>query len=270
MVASGLAGRVALVTGGANGLGRATSAALAEKGCAVAVLDWNGEAAVEAARALAAAGAKSHAVVADVADGAAAEAAFREVEARLGPVDVLVNNAGIMPQERVPHHAQPFANFEAMLRIHVDGTARFCHLAVPSMRERGFGRIVNLASALSVQGAPYRLGYVTAKTALVGLTRGLAIENARFGITVNAIAPGYVLTDVHRRAIAIGKLDHDLYAERTPLGRWGRPEEIARVIAFLAEPASEFVTGALWPVDGGYTARGDAGEEIGPRPEEVR
>ena len=92
------------------------------------------------------------------------------------------------------------------------------------------------------------------------------MENARFGITVNAIAPGYIATETNLERGRQGLLDYDLYAERTPVGRWGRPEEIARVIAFLADPASAFITGAIIPIDGGYTARGDPGEDIGPRP----
>jgi NAD(P)-dependent dehydrogenase (short-subunit alcohol dehydrogenase family) len=134
------------------------------------------------------------------------------------------------------------------------------------MRVAGFGRIVSMSSVLGLVGLPFRAGYGIAKHAINGLTRSLAVENARFGITVNAIAPGYIATQTNRDRAAAGMLDFDLYAERTPVGRWGEPEEIARVIVFLADPASAYITGAVIPVDGGYTIRGDPGESLGPRP----
>jgi len=167
----------------------------------------------------------------------------------------------------MPHHDQPLDNFNRMLAVHLGGAAHFAHLCVPAMRAAGFGRIINLSSVLGIVGLPNRLGYCVAKTGMNGLTRGLAMENARHGITVNAVAPGYIFTDVLRDRAQRGMLDYDLYAERTPVGRWGRPEEVARVIAFLAHPDSGFITGVVWPVDGGYTMRGDPGEDIGPRPE---
>ena len=168
-----------------------------------------------------------------------------------------------------PHHDQALTNFDRMVAVHLGGASNFSHLCVPAMRDAGFGRIVSLSSVLGIVGLPGRAGYVAAKTAINGLTRALAVENARFGITVNAIAPGYILTDVLKDRAERGMLNYDLYAERTPVGRWGRPEEIARVIAFLAHPDSSFITGVVWPVDGGYTMRGDPGEDIGQRSEEI-
>lgn len=262
-----LAGLIALVTGGGSGIGRATAQALAAAGADVGIVDL----ALKPAQAVADAIAAEHGVrtaiaEADVADEAAARVAHERIATALGPVTVLVNNAGIMAQEVRPFHEQPIAHFDRMLAIHLRGSALFSALAVPGMRQAGFGRIVNLSSVLGLVGLPYRLGYGVAKTAIIGLTRALAMENARFGITVNAIAPGYIATETNLERGRQGLLDYDLYAERTPVGRWGRPEEIARVITFLADPASAFITGAILPIDGGYTARGDPGEDIGQRP----
>lgn len=265
-----LAGRVALVTGGARGIGRATAQALAASGADIAIVDLDGAEAESTAAAVGSEmGVAAKGGAADVADEASCRQALDTVASALGPVTVLVNNAGIMPQEVTPHHEQAIANFDRMLAVHLGGAANFCHLCVPAMREAGFGRIVNLSSVLGIVGLPFRAGYMTAKTGMNGLTRGLAVENARFGITVNAIAPGYILTDVLKDRAERGVLDYDLYAERTPVGRWGRSEEIARVIAFLAHPDSSFITGVVWPVDGGYSMRGDPGEDIGARVDQI-
>lgn len=262
-----LAGRTALVTGAVSGIGLATAHALARAGADLALVDLDPARLEATAAALAAEhGVRSQGAVCDVADPEACARAHALLEAATGPIDLLVNCAGINAQEIKPLHEQPFALFERMLAIHVHGSARMAALCIPSMRARGFGRIVNIASILGLMALPWRAGYTTAKHAIVGLTRALALENARFGITVNAVAPGYIVTPVLEERIRKGILDYDRYAERTPVGRWGRPEEIARVIAFLCEPASAFITGAVWPVDGGWTMRGDPGDDLGPRP----
>jgi NAD(P)-dependent dehydrogenase (short-subunit alcohol dehydrogenase family) len=267
MTARTLSGRVALITGGASGIGRATAEALAAAGADIGIVDLDQDKATAAIEAITGAhGVKGTHAQADVADESEASAAHGAIIDALGPVTVLVNNAGIMAQEVRPFHEQPIELFDRMLAIHLRGTALFSALCVAGMREAGFGRIVNLSSVLGLVGLPYRLGYGVAKTAIIGLTRSLAIENARFGITVNAIAPGYIATDTNLERAARGLLDYDLYAERTPVGRWGRPEEIARAVVFLADPASAFITGAVFPIDGGYTARGDPGDDLGPRP----
>ena len=268
MTERSLEGRVALVTGGVSGIGLATAKALAGKGAALAIVDIDPAKASSTASSLAAElGCRTAGAGADVADPAACAAAHEQLVAALGAVTVLVNCAGINAQVIKPLHDQPFEHFQRMVAIHVHGSAKFAALCVPGMREAGFGRIVNLSSILGLMTLPMRAGYTTAKHALVGLTKALALETARFGITVHALAPGYVLTDVLKDRIEKGMLDYERYAERTPIGRWGRPEEIARVIAFLADPASAYITGVTWPVDGGWTMRGDPGDDIGPLPE---
>jgi NAD(P)-dependent dehydrogenase (short-subunit alcohol dehydrogenase family) len=157
-------------------------------------------------------------------------------------------------------------DFEQMMAVHVRGTFLCSRGAIPFMERDRYGRIVNISSVLGLMGVPFRIGYAAAKTAINGFTRSLAVEVARSGITVNAIAPGYILTDALRKRLQEGKLDYATYAERAPAGRWGLPEEVAHAIAFFALPASAFITGVVLPVDGGITMRGDAGEDIGPRP----
>jgi len=260
-----LTGRIALVTGAASGIGLATARALATEGAAIGVVDLDSQRCATTALTLAREhGVASHGAAADVAEEAAARAAHGAITAALGAPTVLVNCAGINAQVLRPLHEQPIANLDRMLAIHVRGSALLAAACVPAMRAAGFGRIVNIASILGLMALPWRAGYATAKHALVGLTRALALENARHGITVNAVAPGYILTPVLEERIGLGMLDYERYAERTPVGRWGRPEEVARVIAFLCQPESAFVTGVVWPIDGGWTMRGDPGDDIGP------
>ena len=258
-----LSGRVALVTGAARGIGRAIAQDLAAKGADVALLDL--QAPEGAAREIAqACGVRTLAVAADVGDEASVAAGCAQVAAAWGRIDVLVNNAGIMQRESADHHVLPASDLQRMLAVHVGGTAALCAAVLPGMRERGFGRIVNMSSVIGLVGLQRRTAYSTAKAAIAGLTRGLALENGRHGVTVNAVAPGYVLTEVLQEKMRRGTLDYALFAERSAVGRWARPQEIARVVGFLAEPASGFVTGAIWAVDGGYAMNGNPGEALGP------
>ena len=198
MTARPLAGQSALVTGGGAGIGRATAAALAAAGADVGIVDLDPAPAAAVAEALAAEhGVRTASAPGDVALEDAARAAHGAIAAALGPITVLINNAGIMAQEVRPFHEQPIAH----VRPHAgDPSARqraVQRARVPGMRQAGFGRIVNLSSVLGLVGLPYRAGYGVAKTAINGLTRALAMENARFGITVNAIAPGYIATETN-------------------------------------------------------------------------
>ena len=258
-----LAGRVAVVTGAGRGIGRAIADDLAARGADVALFDLQSP--DEAATAIAAAyGVRTLAATADVSDEASVNAGCARVAQELGVISVLVNNAGIMQRQSADHHTLPASDLQRMLSVHVGGTANMCAAVLPCMRAQGFGRIINLSSVIGLVGLQRRTAYSTAKAAIAGLTRGLALENGRHGVTVNAVAPGYVLTDVLREKMRLGTLDYNLFAERSAVGRWALPEEIARVIGFLAEPASGFITAAIWPVDGGYAANGNPGESLGP------
>lgn len=259
-----LAGRVAMVTGGADGIGLATARQLAAAGATLVLVDLS-----PALPAVAAALADEHGVpvlpvTADVADEAAVAAGFARVDAEFGRLDVLVNNAGIMTPHLVPVPEVALSDFDTMLRVHLRGAFVCSQLAVPLMRRDSFGRIVNLTSVLGALGLPNRSAYAIAKTGVIGLTRSLAVEGGRYGITANAVLPGWILTDRLRARLAAGTLDHDRYAARTPVGHWGTPADVAHMIGFLALPASGFVTGGVFPVDGGYCMRGDADEDIGP------
>jgi NAD(P)-dependent dehydrogenase (short-subunit alcohol dehydrogenase family) len=270
MTPESLGGLSCVVTGAAQGIGYATACALARQQAAVAILDLDLTRAQNAADRIATStGAPTMAVACDVSVETSVTAAMEAVAARLGDLHVLVNNAGIMTPHLAPATTMPVDDFDRMLAVHVRGSFLCSRAAVPFMERARFGRIVNISSVLGLMGLPFRIGYSAAKTAINGLTRSLAVEVARKGITVNAVAPGYILTEALETRLQEGKLDYATYAERAPLGRWGLPEEVARMIVFLALPGSGFITGAIIPVDGGITIRGDPGEDIGLRPESM-
>lgn len=259
---------VAVVTGAASGIGYAIAQALARKGHPVAIVDLNSDTAAKAASRIAAEmGAQTCWQVADVTDTTACETAHQQIVEALGPVSILVNNAGIVVRQKGRLEDLPSAHIDEMMAIHVNGSLNWSRLVIPAMRNAGFGRIINLSSVNAIAAVPYRIGYVAAKKAIRGVTEALALETARAGITVNAIAPGYVLTDVLKRRAEAGILDHNAIAERTPVGRWGRVEDIAHAAVFLASKEADFITGTTMVVDGGLTIRGDAGENLDNPPD---
>ena len=256
-----------IITGGASGIGFAIAKAFAQKSHTVAIVDLSARAATEASALLTdQTGTQIIGVAADVADQAACEDAHKQIVSALGPVGILVNNAGFMPPRKGWIEEIPYADFQHMMDVHVGGSIHWCRLVIPAMRAAEFGRIINISSANGVQAVPHRYAYVTAKKALRGLTEALALECARAGITVNAIAPGYILTDTLRDRAERGMISHNAIAEHTPVGRWGEPEEIAHMALFLADQASSFITGTTMCVDGGLTIRGDPGEDLNNSP----
>jgi 2-dehydro-3-deoxy-D-gluconate 5-dehydrogenase len=246
----GLEGRTALVTGARGGIGRATALALAEAGADL-VLWGHRDNLDEAASEVAACGRKVRTAVADLADVRAVRRVADEVLAE-GPVDILVNNAGII--RRGPALAVDDGAWRAVLQVNLDAVFQLCRLFGAPMCERGYGKIVNIASMLSFQGGINVASYTASKHAVVGLTKALATEWAAGGVNVNAVAPGYVATantaalraDVRREAEIRGRI---------PAGRWAEPADVAGAIVFLASPAANYVHGHVLAVDGGWLAR---------------
>lgn len=255
---SPIGSRTALVTGAATGIGFATARCLAERGIRVAVVDIDLEAASRAAEAL---GGNHLALKADVSREVEVTDAVDRTMRAFGRIDV-VNNAGIS-DGGTPTLSQTLERFERTIAVHVNGGFLVSRAVAAKMAERGGGTIVNLGSVAGVVGFPVRTAYSVAKAAIGMMTHVLACEWAHLGIRVNAVAPGYVETQLVAALIADGKVDAGRIRARTPLGRMAAPEEIARVVAFLASDDASYITGAVLPVDGGYTAFGGAFDASG-------
>lgn len=240
-------GHIAIVTGGASGIGSAISQRLAADGAAVAVLDLNGEAAEAEAAKIAATGVKAIGLTVDVADRAAVDAALDQVRSQLGAPSIVVNSAGLSLHE--PFMDITNEQFDRIVAINLTGTFNVCQSALPDLLEAGWGRIINISSSSVHSGAPRLAAYVAAKSGVVGLTKALAIEFAPCGITVNSIAPGAVDTPMLRRTMASGAITDKQAA--APVGRLGRPEDIAATTAFLVSEEAGYITGQLYGVNGG-------------------
>jgi gluconate 5-dehydrogenase len=246
-----LHGRVALVTGGSRGLGLALAEALASAGAHV-VLAGRDRGALEAnVRAFADRGLAASTAIFDVADEAAAIAAVEAVSARHGRLDILVNNAGLAKRGAFENFAS--ADWRTVIDVNLNAAFYLARAAVKPMLAQGYGRIVNIASIASFIARPTIAPYVATKHALAGLTKAMAVEFAARGITANAIAPGYFVTDLTRHLAADAAFNAWLKA-RTPAARWGEPHELGGAVVFLASPASAYVNGHVLTVDGGMTA----------------
>ena len=236
-------GRVALVTGGTRGIGRAISMALKEAGCTVAANYGGNDAAAEAFSAATGIAAFKF----DVGDYAACEAGLAAVEAAAGPVEVLVNNAGIIRDAAL--HRMSVEQWSEVMRTNLDSVFNMSRLVVGGMRERGFGRIISISSINAQKGQFGQANYSAAKAGIIGFTKAVAQENAAKGITVNAVAPGYIATEMVRA------VPQDVLNEKVlpliPVGRLGEPEEVARCVVFLASDDAGFITGATLTVNGG-------------------
>jgi len=247
-----LDGQVALVTGSTRGLGQGAAIALAEAGADVALLDRAD--ASETAEQIRALGRRVHLVQRDLVHATPVEiaSAVTEVIDELGDLHILVNNAGII--HRAPAVDFPADNWNDVLSINLDAVFHLSQAAGRHMVERGHGRIINIASMLSFQGGVFVPAYTASKHAVAGLTKALANEWAASGVTVNAIAPGYMATDNTAALRADVEREKAILA-RIPAGRWGTPADLQGTFVFLASNASAYVTGTVVPVDGGWLVR---------------
>jgi NAD(P)-dependent dehydrogenase (short-subunit alcohol dehydrogenase family) len=245
------AARVALVTGAASGIGLAIAERLAADGHPVAVLDMNGDAAEAAAATIAATGVAALGVAADVTDRAAIAAGLERVHGELGPVTVLVNSAGLDGFD--PFLKISPEKWDKIVAVNLTGTFNMCQAVLPDMLDAGWGRIVNISSSSTHGGQPFMAHYVSAKSGVIGLTKSLALEFGPKGITVNTIPPGFIDTPMLRAAEKKGLLGGTVeeHAERTPVRRAGRPEDIAAACAFLVREEAGYITGQIIGVNGG-------------------
>jgi 3-oxoacyl-[acyl-carrier protein] reductase len=231
--------RVAIVTGGASGIGRATAELLAAQGLAVAVLDRDADT-------------RTNSIRTDVSDPDSVAAAVAEVRATLGPVDVLVNAAGIAAGGQITGDGY-LAEWDRALAVNLTGTMLMVRACLDDLVASGAGRIVNIASTEGLAAGRNTGPYTVSKHGVVGLTRSLAVDHGRSGVTVNCVCPGATLTGMTE---VIPAAHRDTFARRNiPVGRYGRPEEVAHVIVALTALEASFVNGAVIPVDGGMTAQ---------------
>jgi 3-oxoacyl-[acyl-carrier protein] reductase len=244
--------RVAIVTGAARGIGAATAVRLAADGFAVAVLDLVESTTADTVERIAKAGGQALGIGADVADRAQVDAAVARVGAELGPPTVLVNNAGITRDNLL--FKMTDEEFDSVLAVHLRGAFLMSRAAQATMTQAGWGRIVNLSS-VSALGNRGQANYSAAKAGLQGFTKTLAIELGKFGVTVNAIAPGFIVTDMTAATAERLGIDFEDFqaaaATQIPVGRVGRPEDIASVVSFLVSDDASFVSGQVIYVAGG-------------------
>jgi 2-hydroxycyclohexanecarboxyl-CoA dehydrogenase len=242
--------RVAVVTGGGSGMGRAVCRQLADAGHRVAVLDVDAEAAAAVASEVTASGATASAVPVDVSDRAAVETALDQVRSALGPVDIMVTSAGIEGFE--DFLAITPEAWDRMMAVNLTGTFHCLQLAVPDMVESGWGRIVTISSSSAQSGTRRMAHYVASKGGVIAFTKALALDLAPKGITVNTIPPGVIDTPMMRRPIESGAMNVDAVIARAPLGRLGRPEDIAAACVFLCSEEAGYITGQQLNVNGGW------------------
>jgi 2-deoxy-D-gluconate 3-dehydrogenase len=246
-----LSGKVALVTGARRGIGRGIAAALAGAGADIIGLGPNPM--PETAAAVGEAGQRFAEVIRDLGQPFDATATVAEALGHFGRIDILVNNSGIIRRADFVDFTE--ADWDAVMEVNLKSLFLISQAVARHMISGGIaGRIVNIASILAFQGGIRIASYTAAKHGVAGLTRLMANELAGKGITVNAIAPGYIETD-NTEALRADQARYRQIVERIPTGRWGRPEDLATAILFLASPASSYVTGAIIPVDGGWLAR---------------
>jgi NAD(P)-dependent dehydrogenase (short-subunit alcohol dehydrogenase family) len=248
-----LEGKVAVVTGGTSGIGRALSIGLAEAGADVIATARREQQVEETAKAIEAIGRKTLRITSDVGDRASLERLLTAVLAQFGKVDILVNCAGII--KRAPTLDFPEEEWTKILDTNLTGTLRACQVFGRHMLERGYGRIVNIASLNSFVSLSEVAAYAASKAGVASLTRSLAVEWSKNGVNVNAVAPGVFRTDLNAKLLDSTARGQELLM-RTPMGRFGKTEELIGATVFFASDSASFVTGQVLAIDGGFLASG--------------
>jgi 2-deoxy-D-gluconate 3-dehydrogenase len=246
-----LEGKTALVTGAASGLGAAIAIGLAEAGAQVAC-HGNRRPADDTAARIVKAGGRAKAYSADLSMASGADELYQAASAGCGPIDILVNNAGMIYRDAATDFSMD--EWERVLQVNLTSVFRLCQLAGKQMIARGGGKIINIASLLSFQGGVRVPAYAASKGGVAQLTKALSNEWAASGVQVNAIAPGYMRTE-NTSALQADETRNRQILERIPAARWGEPEDIAGAALFLASRASDYVTGEVLTVDGGWMGR---------------
>jgi 2-deoxy-D-gluconate 3-dehydrogenase len=246
-----LTDRIALVTGGNGGIGLGMARGLGQAGASVIIVGRNAEKSAAALRDLQSAGVRAESLPCDVADEAAVQRLFGDVQQRHGRLDILVNNAG----STVRKAPQDFTldDWNGVMDVNLTSAFLCSRAAHPLMVKAGGGKVINIGSILSIFGAPYAPAYCASKGGIVQLTRSLALAWAKDNIQANTVLPGWIDTELTRSARAEVPGLNERVLARTAAGRWGQPQDLAGIAVFLASSASDFVTGAAIPVDGGYS-----------------
>jgi 2-hydroxycyclohexanecarboxyl-CoA dehydrogenase len=243
--------RIAIVTGGASGMGKATAERFARDGHAVGVLDIDCTGAEAVAAAIVAAGGKAIALRCDLADRAQIEASVVKTRAELGPVTIVVNNAAL--ESFAPVAEVTEADWDRLMNVNVKAAFALIQIALPDMVAAGWGRVINVSAFGAQIGAPNMALYTASKGGVISMTRSMAVELGRQGITVNSVSPGFIDTPMARRAIDgdLFPVPYEQIIANYPIPRLGRPEEIAAAVAFFASEDAGYVTGQLLGVNGG-------------------
>ena len=240
----GIRDRVALVTGGARSLGKADADVLATEGCKVAIVDLNAEGAGEAARDIAARGGTARGYECDIRDTARVQDVVSRIEKDLGPVDICVNNAGMIYTVGQLRDMRD-EDWELNLSVNLTGTFKVTRAVFPGMRERRWGRIVCMASIAGLMGGFGQTAYSTSKIGVIGFAKSVALEGARHNVTCNAVAPGIIAPNASLSPL------YERMVKRVAMQREGEPEDVAHAVAFLCSERARYITGAVLPVTGG-------------------
>jgi NAD(P)-dependent dehydrogenase (short-subunit alcohol dehydrogenase family) len=247
-----LTGRIAVITGASKGLGKAMALALAAEGARIALVSRDLDALGLVGAEIAAAGGEAAAFAADVTSEEQVRAVEKAVLARFGTVQILINNAGV--NVRKPVEEFTMEEWRRVMDTNVTAAFLMCRSFVPAMKGQGYGRILNMTSIMSHVSMPHRVAYSTSKTALLGMTRTLALELAGDAITVNGVSPGPFATEMNRALMENPEVNAQFVAS-IPLGRWGKVEEIGGLAVFLCSDDAGFITGTDILIDGGWCAR---------------